>query len=85
MDYYEMGSLHYYLYDPRSNRPESRHGYGINEDQAINILKSIAKGVLSINKRDYVHRDLKPENIFMVSDEEAVVAGLGLLTHMDQC
>ena len=80
-----MGSLHYYLYDPRSNRPESRHGYGINEDQAINILKSIAKGVLSINKRDHVHRDLKPDNIFMVSDEEAVVADLGLLIHVDEC
>lgn len=47
-------------------------------EQAIEIIKAIAQGLLAAHSQGIIHRDLKPENIFITRDERIKILDLGL-------
>ena len=51
---------------------------GIPLKEAIEITKSIAKGLDYAGKKDLVHRDIKPENILFREDNSPVIADFGI-------
>lgn len=47
-------------------------------EQAIEIIKAIAQGLLAAHSQGIIHRDLKPENIFITRDERIKILDFGL-------
>ncbi len=47
-------------------------------DRAIEISKSICKGLEAAHKNDIIHRDLKPQNVMIDDDQKVYVTDFGL-------
>lgn len=67
MDYIEHGSL-----EDRLNAPE-----GMSTDDAIELFKEIATGMLHLHDKGVLHCDLKPGNVLLDQDGKPRVADFG--------
>ena len=52
---------------------------GMNEIQALDVFKSICRGVQAVHSAGGTHRDIKPLNIMRMPDGRIVVSDLGLI------
>ena len=51
-------------------------GNGFEQEEALNYLQQILKGLMAIHEMGYIHRDLKPENI-LIKDGVLKIADFG--------
>jgi len=51
---------------------------GLPEQQALEIVRDCARGLVAIEAAGLVHRDIKPGNIFLTDEGEAKLGDLGL-------
>jgi serine/threonine protein kinase len=82
---YEVGCVDgtYYIcqeYVPGQNLKQllARLGHGVDEVQAINIMRQVAAGLHKAAEQKIIHRDVKPENIMITPSGEVKVADFGL-------
>ncbi|CAK65635.1 unnamed protein product (macronuclear) [Paramecium tetraurelia] len=68
MEYMEGGSLKNYM----SENPN------LNEEQCIQIMKSILSGLTYLHQHNVIHRDIKPDNILLTKDIVPKIADFGL-------
>lgn len=55
----------------------------IPEDEAVQIIKQIAHGLLKAHRQGMVHRDVKPDNILVTPQGIAKLTDLGLVKELD--
>ncbi|CAD8112687.1 unnamed protein product [Paramecium primaurelia] len=68
MEYMEGGSLKNYM----NENPN------LNEEQCIQIMKSILSGLTYLHQHNVIHRDIKPDNILLTKDLVPKIADFGL-------
>jgi TolB-like protein/Flp pilus assembly protein TadD len=81
----EAGGLSYYtmpLVDGKSLRARIASGAPIPLNEAISILKDVARALAYAHTAGVVHRDIKPDNI-LLSGGTAVVSDFGIAKAMD--
>ncbi|CAD8196247.1 unnamed protein product [Paramecium octaurelia] len=68
MEYMEGGSLkNYMIQNPN-----------LNEEQCIQIMKSILAGLSYLHQHNVIHRDIKPDNILLTKDLVPKIGDFGL-------
>ncbi len=50
----------------------------LSEQEALPIIKQVAKALQHAHQRGFIHRDIKPKNIMIASNDDVKLADLGL-------
>ncbi|MDH2121647.1 serine/threonine-protein kinase [Pantoea agglomerans] len=55
----------------------------LNDNQKLNVILMMLKGMAFVHKKGYMHRDLKPENILKFKDGRYKISDFGLVRASD--
>lgn len=68
MDYYEGTTLAEYL---------ARQGGTLGEDEAVDIIRDVLRGLQPVHREDLLHRDIDPHNIYRTEEGRVILLDFG--------
>jgi serine/threonine-protein kinase len=86
LDVFEDGGRYFIVMDYLPNgslADKLKDGKPLPLEQAIEILKPIARAIDYAHGKNLIHRDIKPSNILFTEEDEPVLSDFGLVKSLD--